>query len=103
MQFNVPALIAGTVLAIVLALLGVYMLALGDLRLGDAPVEDAGLLCLMTLDNSAVASRLSEFSMLGSEARRRAGRFSVEIVGGRLVAVEDIGDPDYYPRGDSRN
>ena len=101
MQFNVPALFAGTALAIVLAMLGVYMLAFGDLRTGDAPVENAGLLCLMTLDNSAVASRLSEFSMLGSEARRRAGIFSVEIVGGRLVAVEDVGDPDYYLRGDS--
>lgn len=76
------------------------MLVFGDVHVGDAPINDAGLLCLMSLDSSAVASRLSRFSTHSSEARRRAGAFSVRIVDGQLVPVEDVGDLDYGPRAD---
>ncbi|VDC03890.1 unnamed protein product [Peniophora sp. CBMAI 1063] len=99
-DFNLPALISGTILATVLTVLGLYMLARGDVREGEAPIEDAGLLCLMTLDNSAVAARLSQYSMHSSEARRRAGAFSVKIVDGRLVPIEDAEDPPYDGHSD---
>ncbi|KZV70775.1 hypothetical protein PENSPDRAFT_685206 [Peniophora sp. CONT] len=92
LTFNIPALISGTALAAALTVVGIYMLIFGNVRAGDAPLDDAGLLCLMTLDNSAVASRLSHFSMHSPEARRRAGAFSVRIVDGRLVPADDAED-----------
>ncbi|VDC03881.1 unnamed protein product [Peniophora sp. CBMAI 1063] len=87
--FNLPSLFAGTALAVVLATLGLYMLISGDIRSGEAPIQDAGLLNLMSLDNSAVASRLSQPSMVSSKARRREGAFLVMVVDGRLVPVDD--------------
>ncbi|VDB84914.1 unnamed protein product [Peniophora sp. CBMAI 1063] len=87
--FNVPALLVGTILAAILAILGVYILASGDAaRMRDAPINDAGLLSLMALDNSAVAERLSLSSLDSVKVRRRAGASLVEIVDGRLVPVE---------------
>ena len=74
--------------------LGAYILILGDARSRDSPVADVGLLGLMTLDNSAVAERLSAFKMRDAQARRRAGAFLVDIVEGRLVLV----DGDLKPR-----
>lgn len=77
-------------MAAVLTVLGSYILARGDaVRVGDAPISDAGLLGVMTLDNSAIAARLSVSNMNSVKARRRAGAFLVEIVDGRLVPVED--------------
>lgn len=85
---NVPSLIVGTILAALLTALGMYVLALGEARVGGAPIEDAGLLSLMTLDNSAIASRFTGARLYNSDARRRAGSFLVRIVDGRLVPVE---------------
>ncbi|VDC07577.1 unnamed protein product [Peniophora sp. CBMAI 1063] len=88
--FNVPSLIVGTALAAILTALGVYILAIGDARRIDgAPINDAGLLSLMTVDNSVVAARLSSHDVPTVQSRRRAGDFLVRIVGGRLVVVED--------------
>ena len=77
----------GTILAALLTAIGLYVLALGDARVGGAPIQDAGLLSLMVLDNSAVAERLTGANLYNTQARRRAGTFLVKIVDGRLVPV----------------
>ncbi|KZV70774.1 hypothetical protein PENSPDRAFT_651225 [Peniophora sp. CONT] len=87
-SLNEPSLIIGTILAALLTAIGMYVLALGDARVGGAPIEDAGLLSLVALDNSAVASRLTGTNSYNSNARRRAGAFLVKIVDGRLVPVD---------------
>ncbi|VDB84924.1 unnamed protein product [Peniophora sp. CBMAI 1063] len=89
--FNAVALIAGTVLSAILVSLGAYVLLMEDTAhtTDTAPINDAGLLSLMSLDNSAVAARLSSRGMNSAFTRRRAGRFLVEIVDGRLVPVEE--------------
>ncbi|VDC03889.1 unnamed protein product [Peniophora sp. CBMAI 1063] len=92
--FNLPMLIVGTILAVILAAIGLYVLILGDARVGGAPIDDAGLLSLMALDNSSVASRLVGLKFGTSSARRRAGAFMVEIVDGRLAPVGDVGEDD---------
>lgn len=78
-------------MAAILTVLGVYILTRGDAaRIRTAPINDAGLLSLMTLDNSAIAARLSIFNMDSVKMRRRAGAFLVEIVDGRLVPIEEM-------------
>ncbi|VDC03882.1 unnamed protein product [Peniophora sp. CBMAI 1063] len=100
-SLNVPSLIVGTILAALLTGIGMYVLALGDARVGGAPIEDAGLLSLMALDNSAIASRLTGASMYNSNTRRRAGAFLVKIVDGRLVPVEGAGEYELDGKGSS--
>lgn len=83
-------MIGGTVLAAILTALGAYILTRGDAAyIRNAPINDAGLLSLMTLDNSAIAARLSVSSMDSVKMRRRAGAFLVEVVDGYLVPVEN--------------
>ncbi|KZV73490.1 hypothetical protein PENSPDRAFT_648826 [Peniophora sp. CONT] len=87
---NVPSLLVGTMLSAILLALCMYILAQGDAsRLENTPISDAGLLSIMSLDNSVIAARLSASSMDNVKARRRAGAFLVEIVDGRLVPVEE--------------
>ena len=78
----------GTGLAALLTAIGLYVLTLGDARVGGASIQDAGPMSLMTLDNSAVAERLDGVNLYDTQARRRAGMFLVKIVDGRLVPVE---------------
>ena len=93
-------LVAGTILAALLTVLGAYILLFWDARTsGEEPISDIGLLNLMSIDNSAVASRLSASTMDSAQARRRAGACLVESVEGRLVPVDDdeekeLGDSD---------
>ncbi|VDB84584.1 unnamed protein product [Peniophora sp. CBMAI 1063] len=92
---DVPSLVIGTALAVILTALGAYILIREDTaRMADAPIRDAGLLSLMTLENSAIAARLSATGLQSAQARRRAGDFLVRIVDGRFVIVGDEEDAD---------
>ncbi|VDB84929.1 unnamed protein product [Peniophora sp. CBMAI 1063] len=89
--FNVPSLVTGLILSAILTMMSAYLLVRGDMACARrAPISDAGLLSLMTLDNSVIAARLSALAMRSVQSRRRAGDFLVRVEEGRLVVVGDV-------------
>ncbi|VDB97872.1 unnamed protein product [Peniophora sp. CBMAI 1063] len=84
-DFRVPLLLLGTALAVILTALAAYILGSTEVSEDGAPLDDVKLLSLMTLNNSAVVSRLRKHKTDTTQARREAGLFPVKVVGHQFV------------------